>query len=177
MKSPSRRIQSLAMVTVLSFVCSLPAAEPRTEHTYRLSEDEAPPTATLEDASWLAGSWTGTAFGQTFEEVWNPPSAGSMVGFFKLMGEDGVSMYEILLLTVDEGRLSLKVKHFNPDFTAWEEKGDYVNFKLVKVEPDALHFAGISFYRRDENHIDAYIVMKEKDGIKEYELKYTRSGS
>jgi hypothetical protein len=174
MKSPLRKMQSLAVITVMSIACSIPAAELRTEHTYRLAENETPPTATLEDASWLVGSWTGTAFGQTFEEVWNPASAGSMVGLFKLMGEDSVNMYEIMLMTVDDGRLSLKVKHFNPDFTAWEEKEDYVNFKLVKMEPDALHFAGISFYRRDENHIDAYIVMREKDGVKEYELKYTR---
>ena len=168
------RVQSLVTIIAMLIAWSLPAAEPRTKHTYRLSEDESPPASTLEDASWLAGAWTGTAFGQKFEEVWTPASAGSMVGLFKLMGEDGVNMYEIMLLTVDDGRLSLKVKHFNPDFTAWEEKGDFVNFKLVKKEPDALHFAGISFYRRDDNHIDAYIVMREKDGIKEYELKYTR---
>lgn len=176
MKSSSVRTRCLAIITAISIAGALPAAEVRTEHTYRLSEGESPPEATLEDARWLAGSWAGTGFGQKFEEVWNPPSAGSMVGFFKLIGEEGVNLYEIMLLTVDEGRLSLKVKHFNPDFTAWEEKGDYVNFKLVKVEPDALHFAGISFYRRGENHIDAYIVMNEQGGIKEYELKYTRVG-
>ncbi len=168
------RVQSLVTIIAMLIAWSLPAAEPRTEHTYRLSEDESPPASTLEDASWLAGSWTGTAFGQQFEEVWTPASAGSMVGLFKLMGEDGVNMYEIMLMTVDEGRLSLKVKHFNPDFTAWEEKGDFVNFKLVKKELDALHFAGISFYRRDDNHIDAYIVMREQDTITEHELKYTR---
>jgi len=166
--------RSLAVIITLSIAWSMNAAEPRTENTYSLSEGESPPSATLEEASWLAGSWTGTAFGQQFEEVWNPPSAGSMVGLFKLMGEDGVNMYEIMLMTVDDGRLSLKVKHFNPDFTAWEEKEDFVNFKLVKKEPDALHFAGISFYRRDDNHIDAYIVMREQDNITEHELKYTR---
>jgi hypothetical protein len=174
MNSMSFSVQSLVSIIAVSIAWSLPAAELRTEHTYRLSEGESPPSVTLEDASWLAGSWTGTAFGQQFEEVWNPASAGSMVGLFKLMGEDGVNMYEIMLMTVDEGRLSLKVKHFNPDFTAWEEKGDFVNFKLVKKEPDALHFAGISFYRRDDNHIDAYIVMREQDTITEHELKYTR---
>ena len=42
---------------------------------------------------------------------------------FKLFSGDEPAMYEILLLTVEDGTLSLKVKHFNPDFTAWEEKG------------------------------------------------------
>ena len=153
---------------------ALQAAEPRTEHTFQLSEGEERPAATIEDAAWLAGSWTGTAFGKRFEEHWNPPSAGTMVGLFKLLDDEGVSFYEILLLTVDDGTLSLKVKHFNADFTAWEEKGDYVNFKLVSKAPDALHFGGISFYRRDENNIDGYIVMKSGEDISEHHLKYER---
>lgn len=150
------------------------SAEPRTEHTYRLAPDETRPDATLNDAGWLVGSWTGTAFGQTFEEVWNPPSAGSMIGLFKLYGDDGVSFYELLQLTVQEGTLSLKVKHFNADFTAWEEKADYVDFRLVKKEDDALHFGGLSFYKRGDDEIDGYIVMRDGDEVTEHHLKYRR---
>jgi len=153
------------------------AVEPRTEHTFKLSDGEQAPAATVADAAWLAGSWTGTAFGSQFEEAWSEPSAGSMVGYFKLFSEDeGVKFYELMLLAVDDGTLSLRVKHFNADFTAWEDKAEFVNFKLVKLEPDALHFAGLSFYRRDDNHIDAYIVMRNGDEISEHELKYVRSG-
>ena len=150
------------------------AAEPHTEHTFRLGDGDSRPAATLEDASWLVGSWTGTGFGQRFEEVWNPPSADSMVGMFKLMNDDGVSFYEILLLTVDDGTLSLKVKHFNADFTAWEDKADYINFRLVAKEEDALHFGGISFYRRDADTIDGYIVMRNGDSVTEHHLEYHR---
>lgn len=164
----------LIAATSMSVCAAAFAVEPHTENTFKLSEGEARPEATLEDAAWLAGSWTGTAFGKRFEEHWNPPSAGSMVGLFKLFDDEGVSMYEILLLTVDEGSLSLKVKHFNPDFTAWEEKGDFVNFRLVKKEENALHFGGISFYRRDGNNIDGYIVMRSGDEVTEHHLKYER---
>lgn len=150
------------------------AAEPRTEHTYQLAENEPRPTATLEDASWMVGAWSGTAFGQRFEEAWNAPSAGSMVGMFKLLGDDGVVFYELLLLSIEDDTLSLKVKHFNPDFSAWEEKGDYINFQLVKKERDALHFGGISFYRRGADAIDGYIVMREGDSISEHHLRYER---
>lgn len=153
------------------------AVEPHTGHTFRLSEGEAPPTVSLEGAAWLAGSWTGTAFGKHFVEVWNPPSAGSMVGMFKLYDESGVSFYELLTMTADEGRLSLKVKHFNADFSAWEDKTDYVEFRLVKYEPDALHFHGISFYRRGPDRIEAWIVMREGGSITEHKLEYARSGS
>jgi hypothetical protein len=47
-----------------------------------------------------------------------------MIGLFKLYDNTGVTLYELMLLNVRDGTLSLKVKHFNPDFTAWEEKGD-----------------------------------------------------
>ena len=169
----------LVMGVLLALFVASPcvAVEQRTEHTFKLSEGETAPAATLADASWMAGSWTGTAFGKQFEETWSRPSVGSMVGYFKLFDEEeGVNFYEIMTLTVDEGTLSLKVKHFSADFTAWEEKADYVNFRLVKMEPDALHFSGISFYRRDENHIDAYIVMRNGEEITEHELKYVRDG-
>jgi len=149
-------------------------AEPRTEHTYTVAEGEQRPAATLADAHWLVGSWIGTAFGQRFEEVWNAPSAGSMVGMFKLIDGDEVSFYELLLLTVEDGTLSLKVKHFNADFSAWEEKADYINFRLAKLEEDALHFSGISFYRRDDDHIDGFIVMRNGEDITEHKLTYER---
>jgi len=150
------------------------SAEPRTEHTYQLEPDEVRPTATLDDATWLVGSWSGTAFGQKFEEVWNPPSAGSMIGLFKLYGDDGVTFYELLHLSVEDGTLSLKVKHFNADFTAWEDKADFVNFRLVSKDDNALHFGGLSFYKRDDDAIDGYIVMRSGEELAEHHLKYTR---
>ena len=167
-------IRLFASLVLAAFAVAGSAAEPRTEHTFQLAKGEKRPAATIEDAGWLAGSWTGTAFGQRFEEVWNPPSAGTMVGCFKLFGDDGVEFYELLLLSVEDGSLSLKVKHFNADFSAWEEKEDFVYFRLVKMEDDALHFGGLSFYRRDDGSMDGYIVMKNGDELREHHLTYTR---
>ncbi|MBT8090059.1 MAG: hypothetical protein KJO01_07610 [Gammaproteobacteria bacterium] len=150
------------------------SAELRTEHTYQLAPDETRPAATLDDADFLVGSWSGTAFGETFEAVWNAPSAGTMIGLFKLYGDDGIAFYEILLLSVEEGTLSLKVKHFNADFSAWEDKPDYVNFRLIKKDKDALHFGGLSFYKRGDDGIDGYIVMRRGEDFQEHHLKYER---
>ena len=75
---------------------------------------------------------------------------------------------------MQDGTLSLKVKHFNADFTAWEEKSDFVQFRLVKLEDDALHFGGLSFYRREDGSIDGYIVMRESEALTEHHLKYER---
>ena len=168
------RTRGITLLALLLASATAGSAEPRTEHTFGLESGETRPEATIEDAEWLVGSWTGTAFGQQFEEVWNPPSAGTMIGLFKLYGDDGVSFYELLELSVEDGTLSLKVKHFSADFTAWETKEDYVTFRLVKKEDDALHFGGLSFYRRGDNSIDGYIVMREDEELTEYHLQYQR---
>jgi len=165
-----------ALLLFPAFCCSQIAfgAEPHTEHTYRLGEGESRPAAMLEDAAFLVGSWEGTAFGRHFEEVWNPPSANSMVGLFKLYDGDEVAFYELLLMTIEDGTLSLKVKHFSADFTAWEDKADFIDFRLVKIDEDALHFGGISFYKRDDDTLDGYIVMKNAEGSREEPLTYKR---
>ena len=166
---------AVALTTILLF-CSFPCAavEPFTEHTWRLSEGEARPDANLEDVAWLAGRWKGTGLGEGFEAAWMEPSAGSMVGFFKVLGEDAVAFYELLVISKTDGVLSLRVKHFTEDFVAWEEKEEFIEFKIVKMEKDAVHFGGISFYRRGPNEYDGYIVFSGDDGQREVRLNYQR---
>ena len=169
------RLSAYAPITVVLLLpLAAAAAERQTEHTYLLADGESPPPATLEDAHWMVGSWTGTAFGKRFEEVWNPPSAGSMVGMFKLFGDDGISMYELMTMTVEDGTLNLRVRHFSADFTAWEDKDEDVGLKLVKKEDDALHFGTLSFYRRGDDRIDAYVLFENDGELIERPLEYQR---
>lgn len=172
------RDQRVRLMAVLSCLVlyGVPAAakEPYTAHTYRLVEGEPAPRAALSDAGWLVGSWEGECFGDRCEEVWNAPSAGSMVGLYKLYGDDGVHFYELMLLVVEDDTLVLKVKHFSADFSAWEDKAGHVSFRLVAVEPDALHFGGLSFYRRGPDGIDIWIVLKKGDEAREHLLTYRR---
>lgn len=167
-------MRMLANIALLAYVSCLQAAEPRTEHTFKLSEGEERPAATLDDARFLVGRWVGTAFGERMEESWSEPTGGSMVGTFKLFSGDEPAMYEIMLLTVEDGTLSLKVKHFNADFTAWEDKEDYVNFRLVAKAPGELHFGGLSFYKRGEDRLDGYIVMRNGEEVSEQHMTYER---
>lgn len=165
------------LTVLLLLVSPLVGAQDRlTEHTYHLPTEAPLGKGSLEHVAWLTGAWQGTAFGSQFEEVWNPASAGSMVGMWKLFDDEkGVSFYELMLLKEEGEGLVLLVKHFTADFIAWEEKDDFVKFRLVKVEDDAVHFSGLSFYRRDQDHIDGYIVMNHKDGSKtEHHIAYAR---
>jgi hypothetical protein len=164
----------LAVASVLFFSGTAAAQSTKTEHTYKLDDSETRVPGTLGDVAWMVGSWSGEAFGGTFEEVWNPASLGTMVGMFKVLGDDTVSFYELMLLAEEEGSLVLKVKHFNPDFTAWEDKEDYVTFRLVRIEPGAVHFSGLSFYRVSNDEIHTYIALHNDDKVWEEKLVYRR---
>lgn len=166
--------RGLLTLALLMFAVAANAQSQRTEHTLKLDDPDARPPATLADVSWLVGSWTGEAFGGTFEEVWNPPSAGSMIGLFKLLDGDEVNFYELLLLVEEEGSLSLKVRHFNPDFTAWEEKGEHVTFRFIRADEAAVHFSGLSFYRVSDTEMHAWLAMRSGDEIREEKLVYRR---
>ncbi len=148
--------------------------EPAFDKTFRLEDGMSPVAATLDEVHWLVGNWVGDAFGSKFEEVWNAPSAGSMVGLFKLYDTKGVKFYEILTLVEAGGSLEMRVKHFSEEFVAWEEKSDFISFPLVAIEKDAIHFSGLSFYKIDQNRIDGYIRMRRKTGVSEEKLEYVR---
>lgn len=150
------------------------ALELRSAHTFQLSDGESAPQISLDDLHWIVGNWTGTIFGEQFEEVWNPPSAGSMVGMFKVLDNSVVSFYELQLITQDIDGITLKVKHFNPDFSAWEEKADYASFRFIGMEENAIHFSGLSFYRLSADTLEAYILLRFDEEVREEKITYQR---
>ena len=179
------RLKGTALLALLSASCVVNAVAeetrvvPRTEHTFSLADGAAPPDDGLEAVSWLVGQWEGEAFGKRFEASWAAPSGGSMLGTFKLLDGDGdearVEFSEILLLRPIDGRLTMRVKHFDAELVAWEEKDEFTTFRLVAVAPTSVHFSGLSFYRRGADAMDAYIVMRGRDdAIREAPLVYRR---
>ena len=71
--------------------------------------------------------------------------------------------------------LRLRVKHFNPDFTAWEDKAEWHSFEPVAVEPNRLRFDGLRFERNGDD-LTIVVTLKQKDGsIAEHPLKLKRA--
>ena len=95
---------------------------------------EISPTIKLSDLAWIQGHWRGEAFGGLAEEIWSPPMSGSMMFSFRLINDNQVIFYEFGFIIEENNSLILKLKHFHPDLTGWEEKNKSVDFKLVKVE-------------------------------------------
>jgi hypothetical protein len=133
------------------------------------------PAATIEDAAWLAGRWVGEGLGGELEETWAPPAGGQMVGHFRLMQGGAVRFYEIMLLDVTEGGVRMRVKHFNPDFTGWEEKDGWHAFEPLSAGPRSLDFSGLTIRREGENELVITVTIRYPDGVRDQVLRMRRA--
>jgi hypothetical protein len=131
---------------------------------YMENPTEFPP-ATLADISWICGFWKGEALGGETEEFWSPPSAGHMMGVFRLIRNGELSFCEILSLSEENHTLVLRVKHFDKTLKGWEEKEESMVFELLKKEPGKLFFNGLTFEKISENEINVWV--NEADDKKE----------
>ena len=98
---------------------------------------------TLENISWISGTWHGEAFGSITEEIWSEPSGGSMLATFKLINEGKVKFYEIEIIREIENSLILQLKHFGPDLKGGETKDKTVDFPLKEITENKVVFEGI----------------------------------
>lgn len=147
-----------------------------TPNTLSLADPSLAPAATIDDVAWIAGYWEGDAFGGTAEEIWSRPVAGTMVGVYKLIRGDAVVFYEILTIVESGKSLVLRLKHFNPDLSGWEEKDQSVSFPLVKLEPGVAYFDGMTFRREHPDTLRIFLASRERDGsFAEHDFRYRRA--
>lgn len=132
------------VVALFAGLCAAPLAAQET----RVGEPgfESPP-ATIADAEWLVGQWSGEGIGGAeAHESWLIPSGTTMVGTFVQETADGTILFtEHMYLMEQDGSLVVKLKHFNPDLTGWEDKDGMVTFRLLAAEPCALYFSALTY--------------------------------
>lgn len=145
-----------------------------TPNTVRLAEGAPRPAATVADLAWLTGQWTGEGLGGQIDEVWSDVRGGAMVGYFRLVRDGNPVFYELLTLVEHEGSVEMRLRHANPDMTGWEERNDFVTFKLAKLEPDAVWFNGLTFKRINDDLIEGYIALRSGGTLNEHKLIYRR---
>ena len=115
----------------------------------------------IESLDWLVGHWVGDGFGGRSEEIWSPPKDGVMIGLFRHHKANGdLNFYEFLEIRAD----GLRLKHFNPDMTGWEEKDDFLTFPFREQGENFIQFGGLRFDRVDDNAMRISLRMKTRDG-------------
>jgi hypothetical protein len=89
---------------------------------------------TVEDLSWLAGTWIGEKDGALIEEQWSAPAGNAMMCMFRWVEQGQARFYEFVTIEGDPNGLTLRIKHFNPGLLGWEEKDESIAFSLVQLE-------------------------------------------
>ena len=117
----------------------------------------------IDDFAFLAGYWQGEGFGGQSEEMWMPPSNGRMFGIFTQTNDGALVFSEYMEISESESGWAVRLKHFNPDFSGWEEKTDYVNFPFDSVSDNKAVFGGLS-YEVTGDKLTVSLRMRQTDG-------------
>ena len=144
------------------------------QETLQLSEGQKSPNASLSQVSWIAGHWSGEAFGGTAEEIWSEPLGGSMMFVFRLVSDGEVSFYEAGHIQELDDSLILQLKHFDGNLRGWEEKDQTIDFKLVKLEKNKVYFEGLTMELVNKNQMNVYVLIEQDDKTEEILFAYTR---
>ncbi|MBD8490394.1 hypothetical protein IFO69_16700 [Echinicola sp. CAU 1574] len=123
------------------------------QEVLKLKEGEKAAPGNLSDLNWMVGFWKGNGFGGECEELWLPQQGNSMVGIFRFIENGKLVFSEYMAILEEEGKLQLKVKHFGANFTGWEEKEEWVNFRFIKTEEQTAYFSGLTIRREGEKMI------------------------
>ena len=164
-------MQTLLILGLLSFG---QAAQSPASNTMRLEAGAPRPPATIADIGWLTGTWAGEGLGGTFDEVWSAPAGGAMMGHFRLVKNGKPVFYELLTVLEQEGSLEMRLKHANPDMTGWEEKNDFVTFKLMKLDATGAYFSGFTLKRIDADTLEGYLALRANGVLREEKFTFRR---
>lgn len=141
------------------------------QNTLKFDSSNGITKANIQDVSWIAGHWTGEAFGGTTEEVWTAPLGGSMMGSFKMVVDGKVEFYEFCTISEENETLYFRLKHFHSNMKGWEEKDERINAQLVKIQGKRAYFNNFTFERVNEYELNIYVVFKDEKNVEE-ELKF-----
>ncbi|WP_256259874.1 DUF6265 family protein [Winogradskyella luteola] len=128
----------------------------------------------LENIAWIAGAWHGNAFGGQTEEIWSEPSGGSMMAAFKLINDEKVTFYEIVIIREIESSLILQLKHFGPDLKGWETKDETVDFPLKYITENKIVFEGINFEKVSDIEMNVYVDIKSEEKTETVKFNYKK---
>jgi hypothetical protein len=164
---------TVAAMLCLAVTSSAGAQQRNSENTLRLKKGAPRPQAEITDVAWLSGYWRGSGLGGQLEEMWSQPAHDRMHGLFTLATDGKPVFSEAMLLVEEEGSLVLKVKHFTPEFVAWEEKEKSIRFPLVRLENGTAYFHGLTL-RRNGDSLVIHIVLTHQGEKTEHELRLKR---
>lgn len=111
----------------------------------------------LASLNWLVGHWKGECFDGVGEEIWSEPVGGAMMGMFRFIKNGKPDFYEFCHLIENDGEVELRLKHFTANMVGWEEKEDFVSWKLLEVTPKKAVFEALTMELVADNELVMYL--------------------
>ena len=96
-----------------------------------LAAPPEPSPARVADLTWMVGVWTGDGLGGAIEEAVFPALGGAMPSTFRLVRDGDPVFYEFMLYEDTDAGVRLRLHHFNPGLTRWEDEP--VEFLAARV--------------------------------------------
>ena len=83
------------------------------------------------------------------------------MGMYRHIKDGELVFYEFLLL--DE--TGIRLKHFNPDLTGWEEKDDMTSFEMISFSKDRIEMKGLTFEKKSDTEMTISLKMRRAGEI------------
>lgn len=93
---------------------------------------------------------------------------------FRFVVKGEVQFTEHFMISKKNDNTVLKLKHFHGDFTGWEEKDEYVEFPLIKIDDRTAFFEGISYELVDKSTLKVLLEMEENGDISTEEFIFEK---
>ncbi len=114
----------------------------------------------VDPLSWLVGQWIGEDADQLIEEHWSTPQGEALMGMFRFIRAGEPRFYEFMTIAVEGQEVVLRIKHFNPGLTGWEEKDESVIYPLVRADSGKA-----VFFKRGSTQPNWMVYWREGDAL------------
>jgi len=104
--------------------------------TTTVAANQPIPPPTVDDLAWFEGRWVGQLGESIIEEHWSGVDGGTIIGMFRVVSAgkstpNRVGLYEFWAVEPGDHGPELRMRHFSPGLTAWEEKDAPLVFRVV----------------------------------------------
>ena len=149
-------MSALALLLSAAIAQATPAAPIRTR-----APAQPPARATVADLAWIVGEWRGERDGSVAGEAYATPVAGQITGLFYEARADKLTLVELSQIVERDGGVVFRYRHFNPDFTGWEDRdGKASEHVLLAIEGKRLFFDGMTLDHSRPDALDFHIRVK-----------------
>ncbi|RAK02032.1 hypothetical protein LX87_00146 [Larkinella arboricola] len=113
----------------------------------------------LSDVAFMEGRWRGTFNGGPIDAAWAAPEGDNLPGFMRMMKDNKVTMYEMLIFEQTEQGPIVLVKHFKPGLIGSEEKDQSDRYSFIEAKKNQALFeksdgqVRIIYEKRSDNQL------------------------